>query len=220
MTKTITSETLSVMFLDVVGYTSTTSRISREKLNELQDHFDEVAIPTFLKYQGSIIKKIGDAFLITFKSPTNAILCGIELQNSFQKRKKLKIRVAIHTGEVIIRNSDIYGDAVNTAARLESIAKPGHIVFSGSVYLVVNKNEIPTIHLGTKKLKGLRAPIRIFRVKNQYDEILRRRAKRRKAIKKTKKIVSGFLMAIILLTVLATVTGIAIWYVWKFSSLF
>jgi class 3 adenylate cyclase len=207
MNKAITSETLAVMFLDIVDYTRTTARLKRDKVTELQELFDELSLPTFLKYNGNVVKKIGDAFLITFKSPTNALLCGIELQNEFKKSKKLKIRIGIHTGEVIVKDNDIYGDAVNTTARLQNLAKPGHIVFSGAVFLVINKNEIPAIHLGQKRLKGLPHPIRCFRVKSQYDEILKRRRIRRKKFKKVKRRVTGLIVLIIILIFLALFGG-------------
>ncbi len=198
------SETLAVMFIDIVDYTKTTSKLTRENVHKLQEVFDELSLPNFKKYEGNVIKKIGDAFLITFKSPTNALLCGIELQNDFRKfnrRKKnpIKIRVGIHTGEVVIKGSDVYGDAVNTAARVQSAAHAGHIVFSGAVYLVINKNEIPSIHLGTKKLKGLRTAIRLFRVKTKYDEILRKRKKMMRKLKKARNRVFDIIILVLLI---------------------
>lgn len=178
--RNITSEILTVMFIDIVGYTRTTTQLSREEFSKLHDAFDNISIPMFEKYGGKVIKKIGDAFLITFKSPTNAVICGIELQNAFEHYNKnakrpIHIRVAIHTGEVLIRNEDVYGDAVNTTARIEGVADADHIVFSEAVFQAMNKKEIPYIHMGMHKLKGLKYPIRLFRVKSTYDEILRKR---------------------------------------------
>ncbi len=177
---TETSEVLTVMFIDIVGYTKTTAQLSREEFAQLHDTFDNISLPIFAKYSGKVIKKIGDAFLITFRSPTNAVLCGTELQNAFDQHNKrakrpLRIRVAIHTGEVIIRNDDVYGEAVNNAARIEGVAEANHIVFSEAVFSAMNKREVPYIHIGLKKLKGMKYPIRLFRVKSGYDEILRRR---------------------------------------------
>ena len=73
--------------------------------------------------------------MITFRSPTNALLCGVELQNEFRKHNKanrtklMRIRVGIHTGEVVIKGDDVYGDAVNTAARVQSVAHPRSYCF-------------------------------------------------------------------------------------------
>lgn len=176
----VQSETLTVMFIDIVGYTKTTMQLSREEFTKLHDVFDNISLPLFEKYEGKVVKKIGDAFLITFKSPTNAVLCGIELQKEFNRHNKttkrpIKIRTAIHTGEVIVRKDDVYGEAVNTASRIESIAHADHIVFSEAVFSAMNKKEIPYIHLGLKKLKGMKYPIRLFKVKTQKDITERKR---------------------------------------------
>lgn len=196
-TPIIPSEVLTVMFIDIVGYTSTTARLTREEFSALHDFFDNIALPIFKIHGGNVIKKIGDAFLVTFKSPTNAVICGKELQNSFESHSKhaerpIRIRVAIHTGEVIIKHGDVYGDAVNTAARIETIARPGDIVLSEQTYSAMNQNEVEVISLGLKKFKGIKKPIRLFRVKSSWDEVLRRR----KAIKR-------FITRTILLIILA-----------------
>lgn len=209
-----TSEVLTVMFIDIVGYTKTTAQLSREEFTELHDIFDSFSIPIFQKYGGKVIKKIGDAFLTTFRSPTDALLCGIELQNAFDQYNKhahrpIKIRVAVHTGEVIVRNDDVYGEAVNTASRIEGVAKAGHIVFSEAVFSAMNKKEIPYIHLGPHTFKGVKYPIRLFRVKSQYDEILRRR----QAIKE-------FLLKLIIFAGLAALVYFVVKFLLEYSTLF
>ena len=201
------SEILTVMFTDIVGYTKTTAQLSREEFTRLHDTFDSISLPLFAKYNGKVIKKIGDAFLITFKSPTNAVLCGIEVQNAFDQfnkhaRRPIRIRVAIHTGEVIIRNDDVFGEAVNTASRIESVTGAGHVVFSDAVFQAMNKREIPYIHLGLQKLKGMKFPTRLFRVKSQYDEILRRR-----------RAVASFFKRLIVLGIIALIVYLILRYV-------
>jgi len=208
------SEVLTVMFVDIVGYTKTTAQLSREEFTRLHDTFDNISLPLFERYNGKVIKKIGDAFLITFKSPTNAVLAGIELQNSFDQHNKhakrpIKIRVAIHTGEVIVRNDDVFGEAVNTASRIEGVAGAGHIVFSEAVFSAMNKREVPYIHLGMQRLKGMKYPIRLFRVKSQYDEILRRR-----------KAIGSFFKKLILLGLLALVLYLIIVYILPYFEIF
>ena len=75
----------------------------------MHDTFDSICLTTFEEFGGNVVKKMGDAFLITFKSPTNALNCGVELQKTFNKynleekpKNKLKIKVAIHSGEVLL----------------------------------------------------------------------------------------------------------------------
>lgn len=176
MNSKISSETLTVMFTDIVGYTSTTTRISLEQLFVLHDVFDDISYPIFKHYGGTVIKEIGDSHLITFTSPTNAVQCGIALQKAFDEHRRetgqpLRIRVAIHTGEVLKRKNDIYGEAVNITARIESITKPNHTVFSEAVFSAMSKNGIKYVNLGYKQFKGLPHPVRLYRVKAKWDTL-------------------------------------------------
>ncbi len=209
---TESSEILTVMFTDIVEYSKTTAQLSRNEFEELHNMFDSISLPIFDKYAGKVVKKIGDAFLVTFKSPTNAVLCGIELQNAFDRfnkhaKRPIKIRVALHTGEVIIRNEDIYGDAVNATARIESITPAGQIVFSEAVFSAMNKKEVPYIHLGLKKLKGIKYPIRLFKVKSMYDEILRRR-----------RAVASFFNTLIWIAIIAVLIFFALRYMFLYTD--
>lgn len=209
------SELLTIMFVDMVGYTKTTTRLSRDKINELHDIFDNISMPVFNKYDGRIIKKIGDAFLVTFKSATNAVLCGVELQNAFHKYNKdnnlngpLKIRVTLHLGEVLVKNNDVYGDAVNVASRIEGVTKADHITFSEEVFSSINKNEIPYIHLGLTKLKGVKRPIRLFRVKTHAEGMMEMILKK----KSRKSLGRNFILALILIIIIALIAWfIIVW---------
>jgi class 3 adenylate cyclase len=179
------SEIATVMIVDIGKYTKLVRGLRRGDVDGLHEVFDKICLQRFEKYSGKVVKKMGDAFLATFKSPTDSLLCAMELQNGFSKYNKenktgrpLRIRVALHTGEVIVRNEDIYGDTVNIASRIEELAEIGQIYFSGSVFMAMNKNEVPFLHLGLKRLKGLGRPLRIFRVRGNFDEIMRRRRAR------------------------------------------
>lgn len=198
------SQNLTVMFLDLVGYTNISSKLDRENLFQLQDVFDQISLPLFKHHHGKMIKKMGDAFLVTFKSPTNAILCGIDLQKRFKLTRKketlpLKVRIALHSGEIISKNKDIYGDAVNTTARIESITKAGDIVFSENVYQAMNKNEIPTIYIGKRKFKGVKNPIKLFRVKKKYDNLKKTKRELNYILK---KIFKTFILTMIIIAIL------------------
>lgn len=213
----VQSEVLTIMFIDLVGYTKTTGKLKREDISGLHDVFDDICASVFNKYEGSVIKKMGDAFLATFKSPTNAVLCGVELQNDFARynhsyklTNPLMIRVALHGGEVVLRKGDIYGDAVNTAARIEGIVKAGDVVFSEAVYHSMNKNEIPYLYIGEKMFRGLKRPIKLFKVKRMYDEILRRR---RKMWRSFRRRVRTVILTVILLALLAAFIYGLYWYV-------
>ena len=167
------------MFVDLVGYTYKTTQLNREKFNQLHDIFDGMSLPLFKKYSGKVINKIGDAFLITFESPTDALLCGLKLHEKFDNYntnknvEELKIRVAVDHGEVLIRNKSVYGDAVNRAARVEGITWPNHIFFTESVLQAINKNEINYTEVGYSTFKGIEQPVRILRIIMPSDKIER-----------------------------------------------
>ncbi len=167
---------LTVMIVDIVGYTKLSGELGRERFDELNDDFDRISLPLFQKYAGQVVKKVGDSFIVVFDSATDSLHCGIELQNRFWEYREsraglpIKIKIALNTGEVIIRDHDIYGETVNVVSRVEKLTKPGHIYFTQPVFLAMNKNEIPYEYLGRRRVKGVNHPLKIFRVKELYEE--------------------------------------------------
>lgn len=168
---TIQTRNLTIMFTDLKGFTEKTSRISREKMHDLLIIHDELIIPVIRRFGGNIVKNIGDAYLVTFESPTDSVLCGLVIQdcfrnynNSSNEESRLEIRVAINSGEVELKNNDVFGEAVNIAARIESITEANEVYFTEAVYLAMNKQEVPSSEIGLKRLKGIPEPIKIFRV--------------------------------------------------------
>ncbi len=209
--KRMSSETATVMFVDLVEYTKTTTGLTREHIDQLLNAFETLPMPVIDRYGGTLIKKIGDALLMTFKSPTDAVLCGIALQHTFRRynitnrlRHPLRIRVAIHSGEVLKRDNDVFGDAVNTTARIEEIAKPGQVIFTESVFSAMNKNEVPFVNLGWHHLRGLKYPVRLFRVKTREDEVQQRRQRIKNIVKK--------IVAIAIVVILILLIGHYVWY--------
>jgi hypothetical protein len=122
-------------------------------------------------FHGLVVKGIGDAYLITFKSPTDALLCAMAVQDQLANRNPLlakderfEVRFAINAGEVRVEKKDVYGEAVNIAARIEGLAKGGEIYFSEAVYLMMNKSEVPYESVGEHKLKGISQPVGVYRI--------------------------------------------------------
>ncbi|MBT4604292.1 adenylate/guanylate cyclase domain-containing protein [archaeon] len=171
------SQLATVMFVDIVGYSKKSSQLSPEEFSLFHDAFDTISTAIFEKYSGDIIKKMGDAYITTFSSATDAITCAVELQYKFKeysrnKKNKIHIRIALNTGDIMHRKGDIYGDAVNATARIESITKATDIMVSESTFRTSSANTVPFRFIGARKLKGMKYPIKLFQVKKPYETIL------------------------------------------------
>ena len=207
MAKKGKSKILTIMFIDIVGYTNLSTRLDRDKFEKLNEKFDEIALPIMIKHHGWVVKKIGDCFMVGFESSTDSLICAKELQNKFRDYNltkpevPIKIKIAVNSGEVLIKDDDVYGEAVNAVARIEKETKPGQIVFSDSVFLSMNKGEIPYIYLGKKKMKGLKYPMGLFRVKSAEEDMIKRRRAKQKDWSKILK----WIIFLILLNILGFV---------------
>ncbi|MBN1586460.1 MAG: hypothetical protein JW937_03410 [Candidatus Omnitrophica bacterium] len=165
------SRSLTIVFTDMKGFTSRTSSQSRTATEEMIFRHKELLLPVIKKRGGQLIKSIGDAFLLTFESPTDAVLAGMDIQEKLRKFNlsvpspdRIEVRVAINTGEVIVDEGDVYGEAVNIASRIEGIAEPNEVYFTESTYLSMNKSEVPSAEIGYRLLKGIPEKIKIFKV--------------------------------------------------------
>jgi ribosomal protein S7 len=163
---------LTVMFTDISGFTKHTETISREALMSRLDTHNELLMPIVAHFDGRIVKTIGDAFLITFESPTNAVQCGLFMQHTLGKYnvdkpddQQIHIKVSINSGEVTVTESDVFGDPVNVAAKIEKATNPDEIYFTESVFLAMNKAEVPTSFVKTFRPKGAESSeIKLYKV--------------------------------------------------------
>ncbi len=162
---------LAIVFTDIKGFTERTSRQTLEENQRLLQVHHQLLAPLFKAFGGRIVKSIGDAFLVTFESPTQAVLSGIAIQDRLwhhnrtaPEGERLQVRVAINVGEVRIESNDVFGEPVNIAARVEGLADAGEVFFTEAVYLAMNKAEVPSQEVGSFDLKGIPGKIRVFRV--------------------------------------------------------
>ena len=162
---------LAIVFTDIKGFTERTSRQTLEENQRLLQVHGALLAPLFKAFGGRIIKSIGDAFLVTFESPTQAVLSGIAIQDrlwhhnrTVEPSEQIHVRVAINVGEVRLEANDIFGEPVNIAARVEGIAEAGEVYFTEAVYLSMNKAEVPSKEVGAFELKGIPGKIRVFHV--------------------------------------------------------
>jgi class 3 adenylate cyclase len=162
---------LSIVFTDIKGFTERTSSQTLEENQRLLRTHDQLMTPLFKAFGGKIIKKIGDAFLVTFESPTQSVLCGLAIQDrlwlynrTVQLNERFEVRVAINAGEVRVEAGDVFGEPVNIAARVEGIAEAGSVFFTEAVYLAMNKAEVPSEEVGLFELKGIPGKVKVFKV--------------------------------------------------------
>ncbi|MBI5361012.1 MAG: adenylate/guanylate cyclase domain-containing protein [Planctomycetes bacterium] len=168
---TANNKVLTIMFTDIKGFTEKTSVQSRDGLTLMLKRHHELVSPVIAKFGGTVIKTIGDAFMAVFESPTNAVLCAILIQHkmreynlSIKDDEKIEIRIAVNAGEVQMQDNDVFGEAVNIAARIEGITDANEIFFTEAVYLAMNKSEVPSSEIGWRKLKGLAEAIKVYKV--------------------------------------------------------
>lgn len=165
-------ENLTIMFTDIVGFSKIVASSSRNESEALIRQHDKILERTIKRFGGKKIKSVGDSFLSTFRSPTDAVLCSMAIQDAlweFNKRdgvtQKIIVRIALNAGEVRLSSNDIFGEAVNVAARLESQTPAGAILLTESVYLSMNKNEVDLEALGPFEFKGIPQSVNIYRAR-------------------------------------------------------
>jgi len=170
------TESLAVMLTDMKGFTAATSRQTRAENARLLALQDALLLPVVRAFGGGRVKTIGDAYLVLFASPTAGLLCGMALQDrlwDYNRRaaetERIDVRVVLSLGEVRLvgppeRPSDVYGEAVNLASRVEAEAEAGEVWFTEAVRLVSDTAEVPADEVGLRPLKGVLDPVRLFRV--------------------------------------------------------
>jgi len=163
----------AIMAADVVGYSRLMEVDETGTLARLKTHRLELIDPAIAKNKGRIIKTTGDGLLVEFQSVTDAVQCAAEIQRRMARRnsdvspaRMIQFRIGINVGDVIVEDTDIFGDGVNIAARMEALAEPGEICVSAAVRDQVGQrlDSIEFGDLGEKTLKNIARPVRVFRV--------------------------------------------------------
>jgi class 3 adenylate cyclase len=162
----------AILAADIKGYSHLMGLDEEGTVARVTRQFQEVANPIVAKHSGRIFKTMGDGFLAIFDSPVNGVLCALAFQKTVAEQNAalpsqqwLQYRIGINLGDVIVASDDIYGDSVNVAARLQSLAASSGVCISGSVYdQIKNKLACKYQSLGEEKLKNIADPVRVFRV--------------------------------------------------------
>ncbi len=152
----------AIMFTDISGYTALMGRDERRAMELLHTN-RLIQKPLIEKYNGTWVKEMGDGTLAQFDSAYNATKCAIEIQQNAKKELKAQLRIGLHLGEITMENDDIFGDGVNVASRIESIADPGGIYISEAIQQALhNRTDIRTKFLGEVPLKNVDKLLKIY----------------------------------------------------------
>lgn len=152
------------MFTDITGFTTLMGQNENKALQILETN-RKIQKRLIKKYHGIWLKEVGDGILCCFSSVVNAIYCGSAIQKEIEDIQGLELKVAIHTGEVVFNNGDVFGDGVNIASRIEEISPTGKICVSGAVYEnVKNVEGLKITSLGEQKFKNVEQTISLHEV--------------------------------------------------------
>jgi adenylate cyclase len=177
----------AVLVADVVGYSRLMGEDETGTLARLKVCRHDVIDPATAHFHGHIIKLMGDGALIEFASVVDAVECAAAIQRAMvahdpeaSDARRIRLRIGINLGDVIVDGDDIYGDGVNIAARLEAIAEPGGICVSGTAFdHAVHKTGVGFENLGELHLKNIADPVRAYRVVLDPDAAGKIMARRR-----------------------------------------
>jgi adenylate cyclase len=162
----------AILAADVAGYSRLMGADEEGTLSALKSHRGELVDPLIAEHHGRIVKTTGDGLLIEFASIVDAVRCAVAMQHGMKDRNanvdeslRIRFRVGINVGDVIIDEGDIFGDGVNVAARLEALAEPGEICVSATVREHVGeKLPIGFADMGAHKVKNIARPVHVYRV--------------------------------------------------------
>ncbi len=162
----------AILAVDVVGYSRLMGDDEVGTLERLKTCRRELVDPAIEEFRGRIVKLMGDGALVEFASIVDAVQCAATIQRRMpghdqgaSEAQQLRFRIGVNLGDVIVDGSDIYGDGVNVAARLEGLAEPGGICISGTAFdHVANKADVGFASLGERRLKNIADPVRVYRV--------------------------------------------------------
>lgn len=163
----------AILVADVAGYSRLMGADEDGTLTALTAHRRELIDPAVAEHAGRIVKASGDGLLVEFASVVDAVGCAVHIQRGMAERnhavpqdRRLAFRIGLHLGDVIVQDDDLYGDGVNVAARLQTLAEPGGICLSASAHEQV-QGKIAAVrfeHLGEQCVKNIARPVRAYRV--------------------------------------------------------
>jgi TolB-like protein/tetratricopeptide (TPR) repeat protein len=169
----------AILAADIVGYSRLMGADETGTLQRLKTLRKELVQPEIISRGGRIVKLMGDGLLAEFPSVVEAVQCAVDIQGQMvdheaelPEERRLRLRIGINLGDVMVEGSDLYGDGVNVAARLEALAEPGGICLSGPAFdMVDGKLDLPFEDIGEQRVKNIAKPIRAYRLASSMSQV-------------------------------------------------
>jgi adenylate cyclase len=159
----------AVLSADIAGYGALMERDEAGTLNKLRGVLDDVFHPAVAANGGRVVKLMGDGALVEFDSVISAVRCALDVQTAMAARtgatdsERVAYRIGVNAGDVIIEGNDIFGEGVNVAARLQSLAHPGGVAISRTVRdQIAGRIEAVFDDLGEHRVKNIERPVHVF----------------------------------------------------------
>lgn len=179
----------AIMFTDIVGFSLKMGEDEETTMGMLERH-NEIMEGLVERYEGKILKKLGDGLLIEFGSSVKAVKCALEVQKELQKYnedkeelEKIILRIGIELGDIIIKGDDIFGDGVNVASRINGQSEPGGICISENIYKnVKNKMLLEAEGIGAPRLKNIKEPIKLYKIRTGGEVVSEEKKKEKEEI--------------------------------------
>jgi adenylate cyclase len=168
----------AVLIADVVGYSRLMSLDEEGTHVRLAERIKNSIEPRITEHRGRLVRTAGDGLLVEFDSAVDAVYCALDIQRDLAEHgavlapdRRLRLRIGINTGDVIADDSDIYGNSVNIAARLEGLAEPGEIYVTRGVRDQLQGHpELLFEDRGERRVKNIRQPIRVYRARHVQQQ--------------------------------------------------
>ena len=168
----VTRRLAAIVAADMVGFSRLMEEDETGTIRRHKAYRRDIIDPALAERHGRIFKTTGDGVLAEFPSVVDAVECSIAIQQAIAGREvavpenvRIRYRIGINVGEIVIDGEDVLGDGVNVAARLEALAQPGEVCISAKVYdELAGKIRVECEDLGERRLKNISRPVRVFRV--------------------------------------------------------
>ena len=173
----VTRKLAAILAADVVGYSRLMGEEEEATLRTLKA-YREVIDGLIANHRGRVFGSAGDSVIAEFASPVEAVRCAVKIQQDLRSRnadlpedRKMRFRIGVNLGDVMVEGDNLLGDGVNVAARLEGLAEPGEVYVSGSAYdQVEGKLAITFEDLGEQTVKNIAKPVRAYRVRTEGEK--------------------------------------------------